>query len=388
MRFAIVIAVVVAAIAASHVYIWVRLVRDLFSSPRIRRAGGALLAVLTLVTPLAVLRPPFLGGSLRRAIFAVGFPWVGFSLFLVSGLLVAELVRAGAWAVRAVRRDAPLDSARRRALGQVLGGAAVAAGGATALAGAAEVLHLVVERVRVPLARLPASMSGTRIVQISDVHLGAAVGPEYLARVIAAANALQPDLVAITGDLVDGSVDRLRAQVALLRDLRARYGVFFVTGNHEYYSNAVAWVAELASLGIRVLRNERVSIGAGHDGGSFDLAGVDDWSAARFGHGHGHDLPKALAGRDPTRELVLLAHQPASVHEAALHDVGLQLSGHTHGGQLFPLRLFLWFDQPFIDGLHRLGGTWIYVNRGAGYWGPPMRVGATPEITEVTLVRA
>jgi predicted MPP superfamily phosphohydrolase len=268
----------------------------------------------------------------------------------------------------------------------VLGGAAVAASGATALAGAAEVLHLVTERVRVPLARLPATMSGTRIVQISDVHLGSAVGPEYLSRVVAAANALDPDVVAITGDLVDGSVDRLRSQVALLRGLRARYGVFFVTGNHEYYSNAVAWVSELARLGIRVLRNERVSIGGAE--GSFDLAGVDDWSAARYGHGHGHDLPKALAGRDPSRELVLLAHQPTSLYEATQHDVGLQLSGHTHGGQLFPLRLFLWFDQPFIAGLHRLGGTWVYVNRGAGYWGPPMRVGAAPEIAEITLVRA
>jgi hypothetical protein len=234
MRFAIAVAVVIVAIAASHVYIWARLVRDLSPSPRIRRAGGALLAVLTVLTPLAVVRPRFLGGGLRAAICAVGFPWVGFSLLLVTALLVAELARAGAWAVRVLRREAPPDAARRRAVAQVLGGAAVAASGATALAGAAEVLHLVIERVRVPLARLPASMSGTRIVQISDVHLGAAVGPEYLSRVIAAANALDPDLVAITGDLVDGSVDRLGPQVALLRDLRARYGVFFVTGNHEY----------------------------------------------------------------------------------------------------------------------------------------------------------
>jgi hypothetical protein len=157
-----------------------------------------------------------------------------------------------------------------------------------------------------------------------------------------------------------------------------------VTGNHEYYWNAGSWIPFLVALGVRVLRNERVSIGA--PGASFDLAGVDDLSAAAWGKGFGHDLPRALEGRDPTRELVLLAHQPASIHEAARHGVGLQLSGHTHGGQIWPVRLLLHFTQPFIDGLHRVQDTWIYVSRGTGYWGPTLRLGARPEITEITLV--
>jgi predicted MPP superfamily phosphohydrolase len=387
MRFVFYVIAVVTAIVGGHAYLWVRLLRGVLSSPRARRAGQTLLALLALISLLAVVRPSFLGGTVKRAVCAVGFPWVGVVLLVICALLVTELVRVGVWVVRRARgHEGPIDPARRRTLEQVLGGAAVAAGGATALAGAAEALHLVVERIRVPLARLPEAMSGTRIVQISDVHLGLAVGPEYWTRVLAEVNALAPDLVAITGDLVDASVAALRPQVALLRGLVARHGVFFVTGNHEYYVGAGPWVEELTRLGVRVLRNERVSIGEGE--ASFDLAGVEDWGSAHHGLGPGHDLPRALADRDGRRELILLAHQPTSLHEAVQHGVGLQLSGHTHGGQIFPLRLFIYFDQPFIDGLHRVQDTWIYVSRGTGYWGPPMRVGARPEITEITLVRS
>jgi uncharacterized protein len=195
-------------------------------------------------------------------------------------------------------------------------------------------------------------------------------------------NALDPDVVAITGDLVDGSVAELREHVAPLRDLRARYGVFFCTGNHEYYSGANEWVAELGTLGVKVLRNERVTIGEGED--VLDIAGVDDFNAPK----KGHDLKTAMHGRDPSREVVLLAHQPRSVFEAAEHDIGLQLSGHTHGGQIFPWNYLVRLQQPFVVGLHKLRDTWVYVHRGTGYWGPPMRVGIKPEIAQITLVRA
>jgi predicted MPP superfamily phosphohydrolase len=241
-----------------------------------------------------------------------------------------------------------------------------------------------VARVRVPLAKLPASMSGTRIVQISDLHFGGATGPAYLAHVVAMVNALEPDLVAITGDLLDGTVAGLGPLLGPLGELRARYGVYFVTGNHEYYWGANEWIAHLPSLGLRVLDNERVSIGGPE--GSFDLAGVSD--PLSVDHGGSHDIPRALAGRDPSRPVVLLAHQPSGLYEASQLGVSLQLSGHTHGGQLYPLRYVLMLDQPFVDGLHRLRDTWIYVTRGAGYWGPPMRLGAPPEVAEITLVSA
>ncbi len=194
------------------------------------------------------------------------------------------------------------------------------------------------------------------------------------------------NVIAITGDLVDGSVERLREHVAPLANLRARHGVYFVTGNHEYYSGAEAWCRELRRLGIVVLGNERVSIGT--DEVSFNLAGIDDWSAAQFGNGHGADLGKALEGRDETRELVLLAHQPRAIHEADARGVGLQLSGHTHGGQIFPWNIFVRLQQPVVSGLARIGKAFLYVSNGTGYWGPPMRLGAPAEITKVVLLAA
>jgi uncharacterized protein len=378
-------ALVVGVVALWHGYLWLRLVRGVTDSPARRRAGAVVFAALGFFAASAMIRPRHLG-ALRPIVLSIGFVWLGVGFLITCALAVTEIARAGAFVSWAIRRRDPPDPARRRALGQALGGAAVVTGGAVALAGAHEALDLVVERVHVPLRRLPAAMSGLRIVQISDLHFGAAVGPAYLARVIAEVNALDPDLVAITGDLVDAPVDALRASIAALASLRSRLGVYFVTGNHEYYAGAGAWVEHLPTLGVRVLRNERVSIGEGD--ASFDLAGVDDQSAASWRIGHGHDLPKALAGRDPAREVVLLAHQPVTVHEAARHDVGLQLSGHTHGGQIWPMRYLLLLDQPFVDGLHSLADTFIYVSRGTGYWGPPMRVGARPEITELTLTRA
>ena len=166
-----------------------------------------------------------------------------------------------------------------------------------------------------------------------------------------------------------------------LRDLRARDGVYFVTGNHEYYSGADAWIAHLESLGIRVLRNERVAI---RD--AFDLAGVDDTSAHRMLPGHGQDVARALAGRDPSRAVVLLAHQPKAVRDAERAGVDLQLSGHAHGGQLVPFNWLVLLDQPFVAGLHLVANTWVYVNTGTGYWGPPMRVGTRAELTHLELI--
>jgi predicted MPP superfamily phosphohydrolase len=179
---------------------------------------------------------------------------------------------------------------------------------------------------------------------------------------------------------VDGSVEQLARLVAPLAELRATDGVFFVTGNHEYYSGADDWIAHLAGLGIRVLRNERIAI---RD--AFDLAGVDDASAHRMLAGHGQDVDKALEGRDPSRAVVLLAHQPKAVKDAARADVDLQLSGHVHGGQMVPFNWLVRLDQPFISGLHLVGRTWIYVSTGTGYWGPPMRVGPGAELTRIEL---
>jgi predicted MPP superfamily phosphohydrolase len=241
-----------------------------------------------------------------------------------------------------------------------------------------------VRRVRVRLARLPRAQHGLTIVQITDLHVGPTIGREVVEDIVTRTNALTPDIVAITGDLVDGSVAELRAAVAPLANLRARHGVFFVTGNHEYFSGAEAWLNELPRLGIRVLGNERVSIGEGD--ASFDLGGIEDRSAHRYG-GLSPEaaLARALDGRDPKRELVLLAHQPRSMLDAAAFGVGLQISGHTHGGQIWPFGYLVRLQQGFFPGLHRHGDAQIYVSRGTGYWGPPMRLAEPAELTHLTL---
>jgi predicted MPP superfamily phosphohydrolase len=244
-----------------------------------------------------------------------------------------------------------------------------------------------VRSVRVRLERLPRKHDGLRIVQLTDLHVGPTIGREFIEDLVRRTNALNPDIVAITGDLVDGSVPDLHDAVSPLANLKARHGVFFVTGNHEYFSGAEAWLKALSELGIRVLQNERVVIGEGDN--AFDLAGIDDRSAARYGGlAPSEALERALGGRDAERELVLLAHQPRSLLDAQSFGVGLQLSGHTHGGQVWPFGYLVRLQQPFVAGLHRHGAAQIYVSRGTGYWGPPMRLASPAEITEITLESA
>jgi predicted MPP superfamily phosphohydrolase len=296
-------------------------------------------------------------------------------------------VRLVIWCARRAG-DAPVDASRRTATARLTAATVMSLSGGLAAVGLRAARGpIAVRRVDVSLARLPTVHDGFRLVQLSDIHVGSTIGRAFVEDVVRRANELGPDLVAITGDLVDGSVADLAEAVAPLAGLRARHGVYFVTGNHEYYSGAEAWIAELPRLGIRVLRNERVSIGAGAE--AFDLAGIDDHSAERFG-GMPHDaaIARALGDRDPTREVVLLAHQPRSFAEAARLGVGLQLSGHTHGGQIWPFGVIVQLSQPFLAGLHRQGASQIYVSRGTGYWGPPMRLGAPAEITELVLRRA
>jgi predicted MPP superfamily phosphohydrolase len=242
--------------------------------------------------------------------------------------------------------------------------------------------------VSIALPRLPRSLDGFTIAQISDVHAGPTVSRPFVAEVVRRVNALAPDLVAITGDLVDGSVKRFGAVVEPLADLRSVHGTFFVTGNHEYYSGVEPWLAHLRTLAVRVLRNERVSIsrpGARNDN-AFDLAGIDDHESHRWGGGHGADLERALDGRDPSRALVLMAHQPRQVRVSQHHGVDLQISGHTHGGQIWPWHAAVRIQQGgLLAGHYRFGDTQLYVSRGTGYWGPAIRFGAPAEISRIVL---
>jgi predicted MPP superfamily phosphohydrolase len=310
---------------------------------------------------------------------------MGLLLLILVTLVAGDLARLIYSIGGRLANAPPADSERRTALARLLAiGAALVSAGLAAAAVRSGLAQVALRKVEVRLKRLPERLSGTTIVQLSDIHVGSTIGREFIEQIVQRTNAAMPDVVAITGDLVDGSVAELREHVAPLGELKARYGVYFVTGNHEYYSGAEAWCAELERIGIRVLRNERVTIG--DEQASFDLAGIDDESA--FGGDHGADLPRAVAGRDPNRELVLLAHQPRAIFDAVEHGVGLQLSGHTHGGQIWPWNYFVRLQQPVVSGLKRFGETLLYVSNGTGYWGPPMRLAAPAEITQIRLLTA
>ncbi len=239
--------------------------------------------------------------------------------------------------------------------------------------------------VDVPIAGLPAALHGFTIAQISDIHVGPTIKAPYLRRIVDVVNRLRADMVAVTGDLVDGSVRELAAHVAPLAELQSRHGTFFVTGNHEYYSGAAGWVTELRRIGLRVLMNEHVVVR--HDGAEMIVAGVTDFSAHHFDPAQRSDPLAALAGApDAAGTRVLLAHQPRSADAAERAGFHLQLSGHTHGGQFWPWNLFVPLQQPFTAGLNRLRRLWVYTSRGTGYWGPPKRFGAPSEITRLRLV--
>jgi uncharacterized protein len=361
-----------------HRYIWARLVRDPAWPQPWSIALASAIVVLAVLLPLAFVAMRWLPREANVPMAWVAYTWMGFAFYLLLLTAASDAMRA----IASLSRVLPPDPDRRRVVARVI---AVAVGAAAGLVGAGGIVNVArgfdLRRVRIPMAKLPKGVSGYSIVQMSDVHVGPTLGRGFVESVVRAANAQAADMIVITGDLVDGSVEQLGPLVEPLRELRAKDGVFFVTGNHEYYSGADAWIAHLRTLGIRVLRNERITI---RD--AFDLAGVDDASAHRMLPHHGEDVAGALAGRDPSRPVVLLAHQPKTVKSAVALDVDLQLSGHVHGGQLFPFNWLARLAQPFVGGLHRVERTWIYVSTGTGYWGPPMRVGSGSEITRIELV--
>ena len=367
-----------------HYYAWTRLVRDpQLPPPWGTVAGGTILALgvlLVVAMPASFVLPRRVSGPLVW----IAFVWLGLAFFVVVLLATTDLARLLARVARAALEARAMDPARRLLLHRGVAALVALAAVALGVSGLAEALGQVrVKKIRISLRRIRPARVGYKIVQLSDVHVGPTIGRAFIEDMVARTNALEPDLIVITGDLVDGTVSVLRDAVAPLAALRAKDGVFFVTGNHEYYSGVDEWIEHLPSLGIRVLRNERVVIGAGPD--AFELAGVDDWSAGGRVHGHGPDLPRALEGRDRSRALILLAHQPKQIFEAAQSDVDLQLSGHTHGGQMFPFGYLVRLQQPYVAGFHMHEGTALYVSRGTGYWGPPMRVGSPAEITQIEL---
>jgi len=371
------------SIGAAHYYLARRLVLEPAFPEPWRGLALGLFVVLFLGTFLQPalerrLRPPWLRILSWPFVVWMGVLWIGVNVLAAGDLL--------GWLLGAAQDTTPVRAARAFA---GVSAALIAATSLLALRGGLRVPA--VRRVEIPLARWPAALDGYRIAQISDIHIGPVLGARFARRLVERVNAMQPELIAVTGDLVDGGVEQLRADVEPFRELRAADGVYFVVGNHDFYSGGESWASRAAELGMRVLRNEHVRIvparsRARQDAGEagFDLAGVDDHHGD-WVQGSCEDVPGALAGQAAEGPLVLLAHDPSTFKEAARHDVDLQLSGHTHGGQIFPFAALVRLVVPFIAGLYERGGSRLYVSRGTGFWGPPMRLGAPAEITELVL---
>lgn len=392
--------------AAAHVYVGRRLLWPF--PPRVRRIGWAVVVVLFLLSPAVMwLRREDAGSGLFSAVRWAGYTYMGlFTLMFVLTLvrdLAGGLLRLKQFAgkrVLGVRGDVvaamhepaamqepPVDPERRLFLGRVGSASVMTAAGVLGGAGVHDALRIPdVEEVEVPIEGLPRAFDGYRIAQLSDIHVGPTIKGDFLRAVVEKVNALRPDAVGVTGDLVDGYVHQLKDQVAPLGDLRARDGAFFVTGNHEYYWNVDEWVAYVRSLGLTVLDNEHRVVRRGD--AALVLSGVPDLSIRYRINDHISDPALALEGAPEDAKRILFAHQPRSIHQAAEAGYDLQLCGHTHGGQFFPWNLVVGFAHPFARGLDRLQKTWIYVNRGTGYWGPPIRTGVPSEITLLTLRRA
>lgn len=356
-----------------HAYLGWRLLPPLDLPPAALALAVAGLALSACLVPL---------GLLGRFVtdnptLADRLSWLGsLAMGLFSSVLVLTLLR-----------DVGLLLAGAPSLAQPTALAVVAAAGLFTLFGyvnARRVARIV--RVEVPLADLPPELEGFTIVQLSDIHVGPTIKRDYVQAIVDRVNGLEADLVAITGDVVDGSVAHLREHTAPLGQLRSRHGSYFVTGNHEYYSGAGAWMAEFERIGLKGLHNGHTVIA--HDGARLVLAGVTDYSAGAFDAAQASDPEAALAGSPAGLTRILLAHQPRSAPAAAAVGFDLQLSGHTHGGQFWPWNFFVPLQQPFTAGLHRLGRLTVYTSRGTGYWGPPKRLGAPSEITVLRLVRA
>ncbi len=362
---------VVLLLALLHVYIGVRLLLPFGAV--VQLVGGALLAVCFWLLPK--------GFRIRddRGPWAVMLPWLTMGLF--SWLLVLTIFRDVSLiaSALALSQEAHESWIRISAIGVMALTPAITLVGFFMARRVAPVVN-----VEVPLAGLPKELEGFTIAQISDIHVGQTIKRNFVAAIVERVNRLKADMIAITGDVVDGSVQDLAHHTEPLARLESRHGTYFVTGNHEYYSGAEAWIRELERLGARVLVNEHVVLD--HDGAALTVAGVTDYSAHHYDPSHKSD-PHAAAKGAPAHALkVLLAHQPRSAPSAEAAGYQLQLSGHTHGGQFWPWNFLVRLQQPFIAGLNRLGRMWVYTSRGTGYWGPPMRFGVPSEITLIRLV--
>ncbi len=395
MGFLIFFFVAISVIVGSCIYIRQRLINRI----RIRKPFRRMLALAVLITPLTVpviiiIRKLGVAGITLDLISWIGYLGFGFLSYILTYLVISDVAGLLSKMImkfpnRPGSEGAPdryIDPVRRRLLTDVVNIGIVSSALLSTAYGVSQARRLpVVKEVVLPVRGLPDDCNGFRIVQISDIHVSETIKRDWVRMVVREVNRTSPDMVAFTGDLADGSALRLIADAAPLADLHAPYGKFFVTGNHEYYSGALAWIDVVRRLGFTVLINEHRVIQKGD--GRILIGGVTDYRAARFIKSHTSSPQTAIADAPATDFKILLAHQPKSIFEASRAGFDLQISGHTHGGQFFPWNYAINLVYPFKAGLYQVDNTRMYVNRGTGYWGPPVRMGAPSEITLIILYK-
>ncbi|MGB2721765.1 MAG: metallophosphoesterase [Rhodococcus sp. (in: high G+C Gram-positive bacteria)] len=348
---------------------------------RPKRAADAVLALLWLGAVIGFGSGVEFDPSWARGPAFVGLSWLAVVLYLFLGTVLVAVVCTVMRVVFAARRR---DSSSARLRVSRIGSAAVALVSVVAVGyGLVEAATPRVTNTDVALDRLPAEFDGVRVALVSDLHAGPSRGADFVRKVVDSINAENPDVVLLDGDLIDGTVPLVGADLAPLRDLDAPLGVFAVSGNHEFYAgDGGEWLDLWSTLGIDVLRNERTTLTRG--GAAIDLAGINDATAPAP---YEPDLGAALEGIDPDRFVLLMAHQPLQAVEASDFGVDMQVSGHTHGGQIWPIRYLVPLQQPSVEGLDTIDNTTLYTTRGAGAWGPPVRVAAPPEIAMLELTQ-
>ena len=371
--------IVTGVVIAAHWYIGLRMIRDAQWPAPVQSVLW-----LTLWAAFGSIFLGFFGGrllprSLARITQWVGFIWMGMFGLLLTTSLATDLAFFLAGQMTA---KGPEWGRAQALMVAALVGPALAWGFFVARR------TPVVERTDVPIKGLGPAFEGLKIAQLTDVHIGETLDRRFLKRVAAQVNALQPDVIVVTGDAIDGPLTKLKDEVAAFGELKAPLGVFYVTGNHEYYHGAAAWIAEMKRLGLQPLINEHRVLEK--NGDQLVIGGVPDVEGARFSASHAPSVEAAFAGAPLPEKAprILLAHQPLFARRAGGQGVQLMLSGHTHGGQIFPFMFLVRLQQPVIAGFHELSGVPTYTSRGTGYWGPPFRVGPSSEIALLTLKRA
>lgn len=397
-RFIIFISVFTLIIGLAYYYVGNRFIEGYTISLPVKISFWLFIGLLTLLTPASYLSSLFLEDSdWQRTLSFTAFTSLGFVTILFSLMVFHDfsfgIMDGIHWLISLFQSRESLDQVSGDSINrkEFLLGFLKPAVGLTAISltgyGFYRALHKVeIKNIAIPIPDLHPELVGFKIVQISDIHIGPTIKKDFLESIVRRINELNPDFVAITGDLVDGSVHKLKDHISPLGDLKSKYGCYFVTGNHEYYSGVLSWLPEIRNLGINVLLNQNEIIR--HGNAKLLVAGVTDYKAHSIIPSHASDPNKAISSEEDSHFKVLLAHQPNSIFEGTKAGFDLQLSGHTHGGQYFPGNFLIHLFQKFVAGLYKHENTWLYVSSGTGYWGPPLRIGAPAEITVISLKQA